>query len=79
MKRLQAQRNDTSINEFVIKRDEIEEKIRTFNKSHFKKAHNSKICKHKVCKEIRNDSVRDRILNGTLCREECDNENVYEF
>ena len=71
--------NDTQSNDFIIKREEIKEKIITCNTSHFKKAYSSKIHNNRICKELRKDSIRDRILNGILQKEECDNDNIYEF
>lgn len=79
MKRLQIPSSDGSEDEYVIDREKMENKIMEYNRSHFKKAHNSKVFNDKIYKELRNDNVRDKILNGTLQREECDDDNVYEF
>jgi len=79
MKRLQIPSSNGSEDEYVIDREKMENKIMEYNRSHFKKAHNSKVFNDKIYKELRNDNVRDKILNGTLQREECDDDNVYEF
>ena len=44
-----------------------------------KKAHKSIIYKDKIYKILRNDSIRDKILEGRLRRDECDEERVYQF
>jgi len=79
MKRLEVSNDNNQRNEFIIKRELIEEKIMTFNRNHFKKAHSTPIYNDKIYNELRNNSIRDKILNGNLSRDECDNDNVYEF
>ena len=79
MKRLEVSNDNTQRNEFIIKRESIEEKIMTFNRNHFKKAHSTPIYNDKIYNELRNNSIRDKILNGNLSRDECDNDNVYKF
>ena len=63
----------------IIKREEIEERIKQFNTSYFKKVHLLVAYKDKIYNELRCNSIRDKILNGTHKREECDDENVYHF
>ena len=78
MKSLKTQRDeDNSI--AIIKREEIEAKIMDYDRNHFKKAHSSAAHNDRICKNLRNNSVRDKILNGTIKRNECDYQNLHEF
>ena len=63
----------------IVKREEIEEKIADYNEKHLKKAHGSIAYKDKIYHQLRNNSIRDKILNGTLRRDECDDERVYQL
>ena len=71
--------NKEEITETLIKREEIEERLKEHNTNHLKKAHHSNVFNDRIYKRLRENSVRDKILNGTLQREECDDENVYKF
>ena len=79
IRRLHKVDENNVIVETYIERTKIENKLLEYNTHHFTKAHNSIAYKDKIYKALRNDSVRDRILNGELCREDCDFESVYEF
>ena len=46
---------------------------------HFQEAKSSNTYKEKIYDKLRTDDIRDRILNGTLCQDECDNQNVFNF
>ena len=65
--------------EILIKRDEIEERIKEYNYNHFKKAHNSIAFKDRIYKKLKRNTIRDKILNRILQRDECDDERVYRF
>ena len=67
------------ITETLIKREEIEGRLKEHNINYLKKAHYSNVFNDRIYKRLRENSVRNKILNGTLQREECDNENVYKF
>ena len=79
MKRLKIVGSNKVHDECIVDREKMEEKIMDYNRKHFKKAHSSKVYNDKIYKELRNDAVRNKIMNGTLQREECDNENVHKF
>ena len=79
MKRLKVMNENNEVEETLAKRDEIEERIEQCNSHHFKNAHDSTACKDKTCEGLINDVIRDKILNGTLRRDECDDENVYQL
>ena len=78
IKRLQV-KNQNGSTEIVIKREDIEEKIKDHNTRHFKKAHNSIAFKDRIYNQLKHNTVRDKILNGSLQREDCDDERVYCF
>ena len=78
IKRLQVKHSNGDI-ETVIERKEIEDKIKDYNTKHFKKAHNSIAYKDKICHKLNRNHVRDKMLNGNLQREDCDNEKVFRF
>ena len=79
MKRLQISNPEESEDEYIIDREKMENKIMEYNKNHLKKAHNSKVYKDKIYKELRKDNVRNKILNWTLQRKDCDDNKVYAF
>ena len=67
------------IQDTLVKREEIEEKISSYNTTHLKQAQNSIAYKDKIYQKLRQNVIRDKILNGTLQREECDDERVYRL
>ena len=79
IKRLQVENENENENITLIKREEIESRIREHNTQHFKKAHESIIYRDKIYEKLRTNSIRNKILNGTLRREECDDERVFKF
>ena len=68
---------NNEVDEMLIKREEIEDRIKQHNINYFKKIHNSIAYKDKIYKQLRHNSIQDKILNRTLQREECDDEKVY--
>ena len=78
IKRLQIVNDDDS-KVTLIKREEIESRIREHNTNHFKKAHRSIAYKDKIYDKLRRNPIRNKILSGTLRRDECDDERVYRF
>ena len=79
IKRLQVENDNDNNKVTLIKQEEIESRIRDHNTNHFKKAHESIAYKDKIYEKLRMNSMRNRILNGTIRRDECDNERVYKF
>ena len=64
LKLLKMVNDDREIIKTIIARKEIEEELIRFNKSHFQKAHETKVCKDKICRKLRDNIIRDKILNG---------------
>ena len=78
IKRLQVVNDDDS-KITLIQREEIESRIQIHNTNHFKKAHESIAYKDKIYNKLRLNSIRDKILNGTLSEDDCDDERVFRF
>ena len=70
-------------NDEVIKecydRASIEREIAQHNKKHFRQAYSSKAFQDKIYTQLKCDEVRDKILNGAIKREDCDDQDVYDF
>ena len=49
------------------------------NKEQFSKVKDTKACKDKTCNSMNENTTRDSIMNGDLNREDCDEEEMYEF
>ena len=79
IRRLHVQNEHKEVIETLIKREDVENRLIEFNANHFKKALNSIAHKDKICNKLRRSSIRDKILNGTLDREECDDYRVCRF
>ena len=62
-----------------IGKESIENAIMTHNRKHFSKAHDTKIYKDKIYKQLQQNHMRDKILQGRLVEEDCDNQEVYDF
>ena len=77
IKRSQVVNENDNVEETIIKREEIENRIKSHNTARFKKAHNSIAYKDKTHDELRHNSIRDKMLNGTLQREDYDDGKVY--
>ena len=63
----------------LTSRNEIENEIITYNRNHLKQAHHTKTYQDRIYKKSQKNKIRDKILSGTLSREECDDENVFQF
>ena len=46
---------------------------------HFSKVKESKACKDKTHTNLNDDEMRDKIMQGTLDREDCDDDNAWKF
>ena len=79
IKRLHAvDKNNTIINTYM-EQERIEQELSKYNEAHFKKAHDTIAYKDKIYVQLRDDQVRDKILEGRLRKEECNDERVFEF
>ena len=79
IKRLHVVNEDNQIIKTSINREQIEEEIIMYNEQHLKQAHSSIMYKDKIYKKLRNNDIRDKILDGRLRKQDCDDERVYEF
>jgi len=79
IKRLHEVDEDNTIISTHVDRESIENKLIEHNEMHFTKAHNTIAYRDKIYKKLRDNDVRNRILEGKLNREECDDERMYEF
>ena len=77
IKRLHIMNTNNEVDEILIKREEIEDRIKHHNTNYFKKAYNSIAYKDKIYERLRHNLIRDKILNRTLQREEYNDEKVY--
>lgn len=62
-----------------VSKEEIEEQIINYNRKHYTQAHQTKIYQDKIYHKLQEDDVREKILNGTLYAQDCDNREVLEF
>jgi hypothetical protein len=79
IKRLHIKNDSGEITETLIRREEIEQAIIKHNTQHLKKAHQTIAYKDKIYGKLKHDYIRNKIINGTLERSECDDERVYKF
>ena len=79
MKRLHKVDNNQKIIETYVDRDSIEKALRMYNTQHFKQAHQSITYKDKIYEKLERDEIRDKVLNGNIRKEDCDDERMYQF
>ena len=79
IKRLQTNNENNNNIKTIINREEIEARIKEHNAAHFKTAHDSIAFKDRTCNKLRIDSIREKMLKGTLQRNECDDKRVHSF
>jgi len=79
LKRVKVVNSNNEVVRECNDRASIEEEISNYNKKHFRKAYLSKAFKDKIYTKLQIEQIRDKILNGALKSEECDNEDVYQF
>ena len=63
----------------VRNKEEIDRMIAKHSKEHFSKVKVTKACVDKTCNSTDENKTRDAIMNGELNKEECDDEEVYQF
>jgi len=79
LKRVYIVNKAGEIEEELQERQSIEQAIANHNIGHFCQAFSSKAYKDKIYAQLKCDQIRDKILNGSLKVEECDNEDLYSF
>ena len=60
-------------------REEIENTLIQYKRKHFWKAKNTPVHKDKNTKYLHKDKVRNKILNGTLSRDDIDKKDICDF
>ena len=70
---------DKNIVKTIYQRQEIEYKLISQNRIYYKKGFNTNTFKDKIYKYLLSNQVRDRILGGKLWKEDCTNENIFDF
>ena len=63
----------------ITDRKEIEHNVMDFNQKFFKAPTETKVYKDKIYDKLSDPSIRDKIIDGTLRRSECDDEDVFAF
>ena len=62
-----------------IKKEHIEQAIADYNTTHYSQALNTPMHQDRIYPKLQQDETRNTILDGTLGRENCDNEDIYQF
>ena len=72
---------DSKTNEMktMYDRREIEKVLIHHNRNHFSKAKNTPAYRDRITRMMHKSEIRDKVLNGTLKREEIDNSDLYDF
>ena len=79
LKRIKLANENNKVIKECQDRTNIEAEIARYNKKHFRQSYSSKAFKDRIYSQLKYNEVRDKILNGTLQRNECDNQDVYDF
>ena len=79
MKRIHKTYNENKIIEIHVDRQSIKKEMRMRNTIYFKQAHQIIVCKDKTCCKLRIDKVREKVLNGRIRNEDCDDQRMCQF
>jgi len=79
LKRVKVIGEDEQVIKECQDREEIENEIAKYNKQHFRQAYTLKAFQDKIYPILKYDNIRDKILRETVKREECDDDDVYDF
>ena len=79
LKRVKVVNEQNEIIKECQDRHDIETEIARYNKQHFRQAFSSKAYTDKIYSKLQYDNIRDKILNGTIERSECDHQDVFDF
>ena len=63
----------------MLDRSSIEDKLIETNKRLFQQAKSTPTCEDKTHNKLTTESVRNKTLNGTLRRSECDTDELHAF
>jgi len=70
LKKLRIRNMSTNSINTYYERKEIEEELIRFNRKHFSKAKETVAYKNRIIKALNNNEIRDKILEGTITRNE---------
>ena len=77
--KLRAQESNNSKLQTYYERKEIESKLIMHNRKHFSKAKDTKVYKNRIIKALNQNEIRDKILKGTITKDEVNDKDVYDF
>ena len=77
LRRLEIEERDRVVT--VCNKEEIEKKIINHNKEHFSEVKGTTAHDDKIHYRMKEEEMRDTILNGQLNRNKCDDEHVHQF
>jgi len=79
LKKLRIHNESKSRMNTSYEREEIEKELIQFNRNHFSKAKETAVYKNKIIKALNKDEVRDKILEGTLTKDDVQHNDVHDF
>ena len=79
LKKLRIHNESKSRMNTSYEREEIEKELIQFNRNHFSKAKETAAYKNKIIKALNKDEVRDKILEGTLTKDDVQHNDVHDF
>ena len=72
-------KNDDGVLKTMVDRTSIETEIIKYNKNFFEEPIKTKVYKDRIYERLNHQSIRNKILAGTLRNSECDDPDLYEF
>ena len=79
LNRVQVKNEEGDIVKTIYNWKEMENALIEHNKMHYRKAHKSIAHRDKIYNKLTCDKTRDKILNGTLSKDDCQYQAVYNF
>ena len=79
IKRVHVVNEASQITKIYVDRESVEKNIINYNKKYLTKANQSEAYLDRIYHRLKNDEIRDRILQGQVSREECDSDKVHKF
>ena len=79
LKKVHEAIDDNIIVRTHMSKEQIEDRIINCNREHCTQAHQTNIYQDKTHNKLQRDNKREKILNGNLSRQECDNKEAHEF
>ena len=76
---MQVKNEEEDIVKIIYNRKEIENALIEYNKIYYRKVYKSIAYRDKINNKLTCDKIQDKILNGTLSKDDCQCEAVYNF